>query len=152
MSDEEFRQRVQSCLRKFRGFLKADRFPTFDVGSVVPIDDFWHLDCYFPGAENGARNAGIYFILDEARRIIYIGKASANSSIGARLATYFEDNGEANRPWRISTAGEKLKTYSPDAVAVITFSDYSFSWIVPALEEFLIKELKPVANTLGTNF
>lgn len=80
-------------------------------------------------------------MLDDDEAVIYVGKASADSWIGARLAKYFQY--DANGRCRFIHA-----EWCPRYVVTVAVPDDS-PFEAPALEEFLIKELQPRWNTLG---
>ena len=145
---------ARKALDKFKGFLRLEALPKgaiSDVSDPVTLDDIWVKQDYFPGCDNGSENAGVYFLFDVNGEIIYVGKASNNNAIGHRLGTYFETDPSDKTTWQLSvSANHKFgKHPSPAAISVIVISDFEFAWIAPALEEYLIKKLHPVVNTVG---
>jgi len=148
------KKQAEQALEEFKRYLCLDAMPTLEelkISESKTLDDIWANQKYFPGSVNGNWNTGVYFILDADDEIIYIGKASNSNAIGVRLSGYFETDPKDKFTWRLSTHGEhKFKNCnSPAAISVIVISDYQFSWIAPALEEYLIKNLDPAANTVG---
>lgn len=88
--------------------------------------------------------AGIYVFLATDLEILYIGKTSMNSFLGARLATYCgyaEDN-----TCRLKHTGW---TVEPRYVLTVGVPD-DMPFEAPALEECLISKLKPLDNKSGT--
>lgn len=89
--------------------------------------------------------AGVYFIFGGSGRLLYIGKASMQHCIGARLTAYFgtdkatngcrivDDNRWSERPMYVATLGAS--------------QDMKFE--VAALEEYLIATLSPADNRQG---
>jgi hypothetical protein len=120
----------------------AYRNPKLDlleVSKEYKLDIDWKEDKSWPNAES----AGVYAIFGKTG-LLYIGKASFNSSVGIRLSTYFKndndkDNGgipQDDQSW------EEPPTY------VVTIPT-KYSWEAPALEEFLILQAEPTGNSIG---
>ena len=83
---------------------------------------------------------GCYFLCDSCDALLYIGKASMGSSIGARVASHFLWNGSdlspANPNW----------TASPVYLRTVVVSN---PWEAGSLEEYLIHHLNPPFNVAG---
>lgn len=95
----------------------------------------------WPDRWPNADKRGVYLMLGDDDAVLYVGKASADSYLGARLAAYFR-YGEDRRCKFI------YEDWCPRYVVTIAVPDDS-SFEAPALEEFLIRELRPPRNTLG---
>lgn len=80
---------------------------------------------------------GVYIFTDENDNILYVGKAS--SGLGQRLGNGYIDRYCNIKDSKISGA-KKLFT--------IAVSE-KFSFLAPAIEEFLIKELNPPINKIS---
>ncbi len=92
---------------------------------------------------NGER-AGVYAIFDDDVQLLWIGKASMNSSLGGRLYKYFRED-RHNLDCIIRHTG-----WSPRPAYVMTVAvprDMPFE--APALEKYLINRLQPRDNTIG---
>lgn len=85
-----------------------------------------------------AGEKGVYAFLSDSQRVLYIGKASMNNTLGARIASYFVSKPEFRSKFEWS---EPLRT-----VAIIAVTDGPQA---AALEEFLIWNLNPPDNTRG---
>lgn len=99
----------------------------------------------WPGKYPDADEPGVYFICDEHMHLLYIGKASWNNSVGARLGSYFGYNPDSSckviHNW----------TRPPRHVGVLPMNrDSAFE--AAALEEYLITRLPecPPDNTIGS--
>ena len=122
--------------------------PRFDIS--LPFDLFPHVgppclkcDQVWPGIYPHASRAGVYLILDDQARVLYVGKASMRNDIGSRLGTYF---GYAVDRTTCNVRGSW--TNQPRfVVAVDVPVDSLFE--APSLEEFLIDRLQPVDNQRG---
>ena len=116
-----------------------------------------NLYCLFPEKENeiefnskwpeGYPNAdkqGVYIMFDDKLNLLYIGKASANSTLGKRLGHWFK-YGEGNK------CHLNYDTWQPKPRFLVTIAaQKNKRYEVPALEEFLISKLHPSANFIGT--
>ncbi len=145
---------ARTALEGFKSCLRLEVMPSLEkleISEPRMLDDIWAKQDYFPGSENGDWNPGVYFMLNAAGEIIYVGKASNNNAIGVRLSGYFKTDLTDKLTWRLSAHGKhKFKDCNPPAaISAIVISDYEFAWIAPAMEEYLINKLDPVANTVG---
>jgi hypothetical protein len=97
----------------------------------------------WPGRWPEADKPGVYLFFDPMLELLYVGKASWGSSIGARLSTY-GGYGPDKKGFVLKDTWEG----DPRYVAVIWMTgDYRFE--APALEEFLVTRLRPIDNTIG---
>ena len=97
---------VEAILKEFRAFLDKDHPPKFIVCEPETLDEIWANSGTWPGAEY----AGIYFILGRNFEILYIGKASGQSSIGIRLSTYFRSDPDDRKKWKFTLKLFIIKT------------------------------------------
>lgn len=116
--------RLVAVLAEFRTFL-APHVPPFHVENC--------------SLEDGSRNPklnwpGVYVMYGHGEAFKYVGVASKNNCIDKRVWTH--ERGECD-PERLSTGTN-----------IIPF-EREFAFLAPALEEFLIRRLQPVANTHG---
>jgi excinuclease UvrABC nuclease subunit len=86
---------------------------------------------------------GVYFIFGSGVRLLYVGKASMGSCIGARLSSHFLGTGPkgcrvVNPYW----------SEEPRFVASLAVPE-GMAYEAPALEEYLIAQLSPPDNTYG---
>jgi hypothetical protein len=147
---------INSCLAEFKTYL-SDR-PRI-AALTQEFDNpkyYWDLtktpwsEGQFPNSEY----SGVYFMFakgmkPEKEQGLYVGKASHNSFIGARLYSHL------NQPLRdkmqYPVQDKEGNNYLVECVTSIEMDDVYF--LAPALEEFLIYELqkKPVnlINSLG---
>ncbi|MCH7807307.1 MAG: GIY-YIG nuclease family protein [Proteobacteria bacterium] len=136
MSDrEKFKAKVKEYQIKQLN-LKETKFKISD-----PFDLVEDWDCYYPFCDE----PGIYAIFDEKWNLLYIGKASNNSSIGARLGTYFKNDEEGNyKPV------DSIKSWGGEPHYIIAVSVCK-PFEAPSLEEYLIYNLDPKSNKVGKN-
>ena len=87
---------------------------------------------------------GVYFIFGRSGRLLYLGKASMNSSVGERLSSYFKCDKPTGGCRLLYTVVSEKPMYVA-ALAVPT--DMSFE--AAGLEEFLIRRLLPCDNVRG---
>jgi hypothetical protein len=99
----------------------------------------------WPDSWPNAGNRGVYLMLDAEESVLYVGKASVNSSLGARLGAYFQYGDDRRCKFRFQDYWLPL---IPTYVVTIAVPDDS-PFEAPALEEFLIRELGPPRNTVG---
>jgi hypothetical protein len=88
-----------------------------------------------------ADRKGIYLIFGKSGMLLYVGKASMGATLGGRLGTYFAGKKECRllvTEW----------TERPAYIATIAVPQ-GMGFEAPALEEYLIKTLKPCDNNLG---
>ena len=88
-------------------------------------------------------HAGVYIFFDKELNVIYVGKASQNSAIFARLGTYFKNDQNnkclfARHWWDIKPKYFKL-----------IFMPEGHKFEAPALEEYLIDKIQPYGNSQG---
>jgi excinuclease UvrABC nuclease subunit len=92
-----------------------------------------------------AEYPGCYFLFDKDHRLLYIGKASMGSSMGARVASHF---------WWDKPAGELRATKvhwlaSEKPAKWLRTVVVKKAWEAPSLEEYLITKLQPPLNIAG---
>ena len=102
---------------------------------IYDLEKDWP-DEYWPGIGL----PGVYLFADENRKTRYIGKSS--SDLGKRLGDYWKDGNGKAVPRNDKSKGIRY-------IATITVSeDRAFE--APSIEEWLIREIKPSRNTVGT--
>lgn len=77
---------------------------------------------------------GCYVFYSEGGEILYVGKASLRSYVGARLA--FHDRQKPRALWR-------------ERATAVQFVSVTEAFEAPSLEEFLIERLRPAGNVRG---
>lgn len=112
-----------------------DLFPEVPSG-VEKIEHKW------PDTWPNSSSAGVYAVFDEGMKLLYVGKSSMSSYLGARLGSYFgftpERTCRVNHNWAVK----------PKYLITVAVPNAS-TWEAPALEEFLIKRLNPPLNRNG---
>ncbi|MCB2087289.1 MAG: hypothetical protein KDD98_00470 [Sphingomonadaceae bacterium] len=109
---------------------------TFPISRLYDLEAEWDSTS-FPYAGR----KGCYAYFDESEQLIYIGKASCNSTIGIRASTYHRmENGKL-----IATGG----SHWPKAAKWLVTIPVHEAHQAPSLEEFLIEVLAPPANVTG---
>lgn len=142
-----FKEKIMEFLQRYRrpSILQIatsglyDLYPDRELSknaSEAPIDFRWPDD-YYPNAAL----PGVYAMFGEELKLLYVGKASGNSSVGNRLGSYFtySENKECNFCH---------SSWKPRFIATATI-DREFRFEAPSLEEYLIRELSPRWNTQG---
>jgi len=112
----------------------AYRNPKLDL---LKVSDVYKLENDWKEPWPNAESVGVYAIFGKTG-LLYIGKASLNSSIGIRLSSYFKGNGVPN----------KNHNWTDNPTYIVTIAT-KFSWEAPALEEFLILQANPIDNSIG---
>ncbi len=84
-----------------------------------------------------AAQPGVYVYFGPEGEVLYIGKSSRDASIGSRLASH--DRSKPRAQWRekAENGGSVFFIVTPDEVEA------------PSLEEYLIREMKPLGNKHG---
>lgn len=130
-------RQYRNRIRKYeRGHL--NREPRLEPVRYDLLSD-WKLDLMLPYAEE----KGVYAFFNKNDELLYVGKASHNSSLGHRVCSYFYAKPDScgakpRHPW-----AEKGRP----RYALITATDFAFE--APSLEEYLIEALQPPENTMG---
>lgn len=109
-----------------------------EVGSNKTCESSW------PDTWPNCHDAGIYAILDIELNVLYIGKSSMQGSVGARLSSYFVYGDDRSCNFK----HEPYWTSRPRFVWTVAVPE-STRFEAPALEEYLIRELRPRDNTRG---
>jgi len=89
-----------------------------------------------------ADSAGIYVFLNDNLEVVYVGKASFRSVLGARLSSYC-----GHAPDKSCHLYHKWTSMPRYVVTVAVPNDTRFE--APALEEYLIERLQPSDNSTG---
>ncbi|GAB6081909.1 hypothetical protein JCM30471_08230 [Desulfuromonas carbonis] len=82
--------------------------------------------------------AGVYFLFDENKELLYIGKTSCNSNIGRRIGAHFSCDGSPRLEWLTNVKFVK-------SIGLPEGRGFE----APAIEEFLIQALNPILNVSG---
>jgi hypothetical protein len=138
---------LQLTLQYFRTYLRGPQMPPISLSGLYdlfPDNSSKESEHVWPDSWPSASESGVYFVFDAELQVLYIGKASMNSSIGARLSTYF---GPGPNKECIARKKEHWNG-TPRYVAVISMQP-DFRFEAPALEEYLITKLQPIDNTIG---
>lgn len=145
---------INSGIEKFNSFFKTD----FHV-PLLKENELENKECYtnltntswsdqrWPNSDS----AGVYFIFginqeNTSEVGLYIGKASLSSKIGIRLYSHLypyrnEENYMMN--------DGKGKKNILELVSSISFDENNMTFLAPALEEFLLSELREKINLLN---
>lgn len=115
--------------------------PKFKFSDLYDLELDWKSNSKYPFA----KKTGIYAIFDKDEELLYIGKASNQSSIGARLSTYFENDEEGK-----CHPVDSKESWGGNPRIIISVS-VNEPFEAPSLEEFLISELQPKSNSVGRN-
>jgi hypothetical protein len=127
---------LAEALMLFNGrMLRPGMGPLF-LSERCDLDGGWS-DEYWPYATL----PGVYVVYSETNKLVYIGKASCSSNLGARLGAHFKKapDGTAIRPegW-----GEAKYVRTVPVPRRFTFE-------APAIEEYLLGKVKTTCNTRG---
>lgn len=111
-----------------------DLFPSLPLPANITPQGSWLNTWPF------AERAGVYLIYSESFDLLYVGKASMNRCLGQRLWDHF-GGGE-------TCIFKESWPQTPRFVVNIAVPE-ELSFEAPALEEYLIKKLQPLCNTVG---
>jgi len=111
--------------------------------NMVPLvrSEPYSLENDWPSIYPNADSPGVYVFFDHSMNLLYIGKASCGADIGSRLDKYIEYGPDNKYKFK----QDKVKYSATRFLATISVPDYR-SFEAPAVEEFLIKRLKPPLN------
>lgn len=130
-------QDLQAALEEFN-----TQYPRPNMDKLLLSDEYNILKdfrSHYPYAEY----PGVYAIFNFSGELLRLGKSSCNSTLGARLSTYYK--------WdKVEYIGVPKHIGYEDVIIIRTIKfpkDRAFE--APALEEFLIGKLNPRFNTLG---
>lgn len=115
-----------------------------DLYDLFPPSPDDSLLTQWPAPWPNVNSAGVYFVFDANRLLVYIGKSSMNSSVGFRLSSYFgfDEN------WKCRLKHPQSWIGKPRYVTTIGM-DPEFCFEAPALEEYLIARLPTTDNRAG---
>lgn len=145
---------INSAIVSFNKHLAAPMcIPQFDKATSIEnkeIVEIIHKDWYgFPFPNNGTR--GVYFLFGHEKTQtekngLYIGKASFGSTTSGRLYTHLH-------PFRTKDFyemnGYHGEVYILDFMAAIDLDKLQIPFIAPALEEYLITNLRDSINLIN---
>ena len=129
-------EKVQGCVSDYHKNYRNPALEPLSVNRLYDLQGEW-LKNDIPDTER----PGVYVFYDEDKNLLYIGKASWNSTVGARIASYFKKNPET----AIETLPSHNWTRDPKYVQTIPVER---AFEASSLEEYLITTLRPVDNTL----
>ena len=114
-------------------------------GIELDWSDLWDLLNDYNTAWPHNALPGCYAIFDENMDLLYVGKASV--SIGSRLNSYFRyDPNSTDRKRGIARFPDSWPDKQPRYIACVAVKE---TWEASSLEEYLIHQLRPRANTVG---
>lgn len=136
---------VRGCLDEYQAKYRRPDLPSLELSGLYALfpeeglADFVesHWNDPYPNADR----EGVYLLFGRTGMPLYVGKASMGASIGGRLGTHFAGTKECRL---LSTDWTERPTY----VATIAVPE-GMSFEASALEECLIKSLRPSDNKLG---
>ena len=123
---------VKKALDALKELLSHDCVKNLEVSESFSIKNDY-AGKSFPNAAD----AGVYIFTDDKGYVLYIGKAS--SGLGQRIGNEYIGRGGALKGTKISEATE-LHTIRMEP---------NFSFMAPAIEEYLIGEICPPNNKVG---
>jgi len=129
--------RLKSKLKTFN-----EQFPRYGMEPCKVSEPYDLREDWEHNSWPNAAGPGVYVILSPSQEVLYVGKASCNHTIGQRLAAHFVAGPDGEAKCTHDWWGEVRY------VCTIGFPE-GRAFEAPALEEYLIKELKPRLNTHG---
>lgn len=142
---------VENSLRKYMEEFRRTSLPELAISGIyvlTPPADAGpplHIVGKWPDPWPNNEKKGIYLIFGKGYELLYVGKASANSSVGARLSSYFQYN-VSDKSCSIVERSDWRAWSSPPKYVLTIAVPNELSFEAPALEEYLIASLKPPDN------
>lgn len=136
---------IEEALQQYRNQFRRLNLPEWERGELLAL---------FPDKSLGKATktwkdpwpfgdrAGVYFVFDRDMKLLYIGKASMNSCMGARLSSWFYG------PVTGTCSVQGQWSNEPFFVQTLAMPE-NMRFEAPALEEYLIDCLHPPENTAG---
>ena len=153
---DSLRAGLSTYRERWRGAIAGNLFEVSGIYALFP-EAARTAGVHFTSGWNDewpySRRNGVYLVLSETGRVLYIGKAS-RGTIGARLSEYFKCD-EAKRcrivdPIKPIDGVRPRGGWSERPAYVLTVAvPDDLSSAASALEEYLIWTLRPCDNTLG---
>jgi hypothetical protein len=147
---------INTCISDFKTYL-SEKSP-IELLSLDFADPKYYWDLtktpWSEGKFPNSEHSGVYFMFakgmkPEKEKGVYVGKASHNSFIGARLYSHL--NQPLREKMQYPVQDKEGNDYVVEGVSSIGMDDLYF--LAPALEEFLIYELQEkqvnLINSLG---
>jgi hypothetical protein len=140
---------IKCAVDEYRIKFRHPQLPDLELSALYALfpdeKEFSHeAELHWPESYPNAARQGVYLIFGGSGRLLYIGKASMNSSMGGRLAHWFH----YDTSWRGCRVVHPGWSERPAYLATIAVPrDMGFE--APALEEYLIKRLNPLDNAIG---
>ncbi len=127
---------LTGALMEFNGRYARPGIGPLYLSEPCGLDEHWSEE-YWPYSTL----PGVYVVYDDHNKLIYIGKASLDATLGSRLGAHFSrsSDGSAEPPpgWK----GAKYVRTIP--------LPHEHAFEAPAIEEFLITRLEARENKLG---
>jgi hypothetical protein len=137
------------AIADYKANYRRHDFPDFEISGLYDLTPEKPRSCTtlpahnWPNAYPHPGRAGVYLIFSDSLQLLYVGKASMGSSIPKRLQTYF----------RYGKIGEMVLHHStwsqPPRFFYVVAVPEGYEFEAPALEEFLIRRLHPLNNSVG---
>ena len=138
---------VRQCLERYEQRFRRPGLPALELKGMYALFPEEGLEEFVESRWNdpypNAERAGLYLIYGRTGALLFIGKASLGALLGRRLGTHFAGKTEC-RP--LSSDWTERPTY----IATIAVPP-GMSFEAAALEEYLIRCLKPSDNKLPLN-
>lgn len=136
---------LEQALEAYKTTFRRPELPEWDRGELLAL----FPDLLIGNATKTWRDswpfgdrAGVYFVFGREMKLLYIGKASMNNCMGARLSHWFW--GDCHSECKVHGK------WSEDPFFVQSLAmPAGLEFEAPALEEFLIREINPPDNTAG---
>ncbi|MGV3659869.1 MAG: hypothetical protein ACO1TE_06785 [Prosthecobacter sp.] len=136
---------IQAALDHYNATYRREGLREWEWGQQLDL----HLDerrdeltlCWKDSWPHGDR-AGVYFVFAQDEHLLYVGKASMGSCMGARLSSWFQ--GSCDEICKIRGTWSDR----PAHVRTLAVAD-EMRFEAAALEEFLINKLCPPDNCVG---
>ena len=122
---------------------KGLKFPNCNL-KLSKKYDLLHAD-YNKDPYPNCEDPGVYLLLDEEERVLYIGKASCKNTLGERIGSYFKkDPEDSNRGLAKDRDFEKVRY-----IVTIPLRDHAF--VAPLVEEYFLYHSTAIQPRLNTN-
>jgi hypothetical protein len=145
---ESLKETIENFENNYRGS-GLEKFSISGTYNLYPEKDNLQVAALhnWPQEWPNHKSPGVYAFFCEKGNLIYIGKASMNNKIGKRLNAWFISKNSIDCAFR-SSVSESKQNINPRFVVTVAVPTSS-SWEAAALEEFIIKELRPKFNVVG---
>lgn len=140
---------IYATLDRYRNNFRREDLPELAISGIYvlkpPEEPGAPLKIYgkWPEVWPNAERKGVYLILGGEYQLLYVGKASANNTLGVRLSSYFVYDSDCS--CKVVHQGW---TKPPRYVVTVAVPE-GLTFEAPAIEEYLIGELNPPNNSIG---